>query len=90
MASTEIKMADQTTYTAEQIAQAARELRQAAGSDEERFTAPQALRMLAEEIRLLRERGFNDEKIADLLTGFDISVSAEEVAQYSTAPRLVS
>ena len=83
-------MADQTTYTAEQIAQAARELRQAAGSEEEHFTTPQALRMLAEEIRLLRERGFNDASIADLLTGFDIAVTAHDIAQHNGAPRLVS
>ena len=75
------------TYTADQVAQAARELRQAAGSDEERFTAAQVLSMLGDEIRLLRERGFNDAKIADLLTGFDICVSANDVARHSVAPR---
>ncbi|MGI4827658.1 MAG: hypothetical protein ACRYFU_05630 [Janthinobacterium lividum] len=80
-------MAAQNTYTAEQVAQAARELRQAAGSDEEQFTAPQAIRMLADEIRLLRERGFNDSKIADLLTGFDICVSAEDVTRNTSAPK---
>lgn len=82
-------MAEQATYTAEQVAQAARELRQAAGSDEEQFTGQQAIRMLASEIRLLRERGFNDTKIADLLTGFDICVSAEDVARNTDAPRFV-
>lgn len=82
-------MAEEVTYTAEQVAQAARELRQAAGSDEEHFSGPQVVRMLAEEIRLLRERGFNDSRIADLLTGFDICVSAEEVARNSIAPRFV-
>ena len=82
-------MAEERTYTAEQVAQAARELRQAAGSDEEQFTASQAINMLAAEIRLLRERGFNDAKIADLLTGFDICVSADEVSRYSVAPRFV-
>ena len=80
-------MADEGTYTAEQVAQAARELRQAAGTDEERFTAGQVISMLSDEVRLLRERGFNDASIADLLTGFDIGVSAEEVARYSTVPR---
>ena len=79
----------EASYTAEQVAQAARELRQAAGSDEERFTAAQVLRMLADEIRLLRERGFDNAKIADLLTGFDICVSADEVGRHSVAPRFV-
>lgn len=80
---------DKQTYTADQVAQAARELREAAGSEEERFTASQVLHMLGDEIRLLRERGFNDARIADLLTGFDICVSAEDVARNSVAPRFV-
>ncbi len=80
-------MADSPTYTAEQIAVAARELRQAAGTDEERFTNAQAISMLGDEIRLLRERGFNQVQIADLLQGFDICVTPEEVERYSVAPR---
>ncbi len=82
-------MAAEASYTAEQVAQAARELRQAAGSEEERFSGAQVLRMLGDEIRLLRERGFNDAKIADLLTGFDICVSAEEVSRHSVPPKFV-
>ena len=80
-------MAQEESYTGEQVAVAARELRQAAGSDEERFTAAQVLSMLSAEIRLLRERGFSDGKIADLLTGFDICVSAEDVGRHSVTPR---
>ncbi|HLI75912.1 MAG TPA: hypothetical protein VKV02_03125 [Acidobacteriaceae bacterium] len=79
-------MADENTFTGEQIAVAARELRQAAGADEERFTGAQAISMLSEEIRLLRERGFNDGQIADLFTGFDICVSAEEIREGSVRP----
>ncbi len=79
-------MADET-YTAGQVAVAARELRQAAGSDEERFTAQQVVSMLAEEVRLLRERGFTDGQIADLFIGFDIDVSAADVTHYSKTPR---
>lgn len=82
-------MAEEASYTADQVAVAARELRQAAGSDEERFTAPQVLGMLSDEIRLLRERGFNDAKIADLLTGFDIRVSAGDVSRHTAPPRFV-
>ncbi len=80
-------MPDETTFTAEQIALAARELRQAAGADEERFTIGQALSMMSDEIRLLRERGFSDAKIADLLTGFDICVSAADVEHQGPSPR---
>ena len=82
-------MPDPQTYTADQVAVAARELRQAAGSDEERFTGADVIRMLSDEVRLLRERGFTDAYIADLLTGFDICVSAADVGQNTAAPRLV-
>ncbi len=82
-------MATQATFTAEQIAVAARELRQAAGADEERFSVTQALSMLRDEIRLLRERGFSDAKIAELLSGFEIGVSTEDVRDQGPAPRFV-
>jgi hypothetical protein len=76
-------MAADRTYTTAQIAQASRELREAAGTEEQYFTGPEAISMLSQEIRLLRERGFNDERIADLFTGFDIDVSAEDIARES-------
>lgn len=79
-------MADQT-FTAQQLAIAARELREAAGADEEVFNKAQAVSMLSEEIRLLRERGFMDTQIADLLTGFDIPVTADDIARATPAPR---
>lgn len=71
---------DENSYSAEQVAVAARELREAAGAGEERFSTDQVLQMLSDEIRLLRERGFTDERIADLFTGFDIPVTAAQVA----------
>jgi hypothetical protein len=37
--------------------------------------------MLADEVRLLRERGFSDQRIADLFTGFDIEVTPEEISR---------
>ncbi len=74
-------MADEKTYTADQVATAARELRQAAGGDEERFTSARVAAMLADEIGLLRERGFSDQSIADLFSGFDIDVTPEEISQ---------
>jgi hypothetical protein len=89
----------ETTYTPDQIATAARELLEASGSDQpertwppegtllaEHYTLSQALVHLEDEIRLLRERGFTDEHIADLLTGFDICVSPTELTRHS--PRL--
>jgi hypothetical protein len=76
-------MADDATYTADQIATAARELREASGADDQLFTNTQAITMLQNEIHLLRERGFSDERIADLLIGFDIEVTAEEIHHHS-------
>lgn len=70
-----------STYTADQVARAARELREAAGAPQERFTATQVVSMLSDEVRLLRERGFDDQRIADLFTGFDIEVTPEQISR---------
>ena len=70
-------------YTTTQLALAARELREAAGAEEQMVTAGEAIEMLDDEIRLLRERGFSDEQIAALFTGFDIEVTAEEIAKHA-------
>ncbi len=78
-------MPDPTTFTIEQIATAARELRQAAGADEERFSIPRTISMLSEEIRLLRERGFTNQAISDLLNGFDLCISPEDLARNTPA-----
>ena len=72
-------MQDSQTYTADQVARAARELREAAGTSQQRFTAAQVVAMLSDEVLLLRERGFSDERIADLFIGFDaVSTTAQE------------
>jgi hypothetical protein len=66
-----------------QIALAARELREAAGAEEQRFTAEEAIEMLDDEVRMLRERGFTDEQIAGLFTGFEIEVTTEQIAEHA-------
>lgn len=76
-------MPDEHTYTADQVARAARELRDAAGAPQERFTAAQVITMLSDEVRLLRERGFTDQRIAELFGGFDIQASAEDIARHA-------
>jgi hypothetical protein len=88
-------MADEQTYTMEQIstaarelceaagANAARELREASGANEKRFTGAQVIAMLDDEIRILRERGFTDERIAGLFSGFDIEVTAQQIARHA-------
>ena len=90
-------MAEDRTYTTAEVARAATELRDAAGtqesrdpfgSEEERVSGDDAIRMLSEEIRLLRERGFSDDRIADLLQGFDIDVTAKDIAQTAGEPEL--
>jgi microsomal dipeptidase-like Zn-dependent dipeptidase len=47
----------------------------------------EAIEMLDEEIRLLRERGFSNEQIAGLFNGFEIEVSTEQIARHAP-PRL--
>lgn len=74
-------MPDQPIYTTDQVARASRELREAAGASQQRFTAAQVVAMLSDEVRLLRERGFDDQRIADLFTGFDIEVTPGEIAR---------
>ena len=76
-------MAEERMYTTTQLALAARELREAAGSEEQIVTAVEAIEMLDDEIRLLRERGFNDEQIAALFTGFDIELTTEQITQHA-------
>ncbi len=77
----------EATYSADQIAVAARDLRDAAGAPEERFSLEQAVSMLSDEIRLLRERGFPDERIADLFRSFEINATAEDIHKfYGQAP----
>jgi hypothetical protein len=70
-----------------QVATAADELRQAAGADTERFPLHQVISMLSDEIRLLRERGFSDQRIADLFTGFDIEATPEDIARNAAPSR---
>jgi len=76
-------MAEGRMYTTTQLAQAARELREAARAEEQTVTAGEAIEMLDDEIRLLRERGFSDEQIAELFTGFDIEVTTAQIAQHA-------
>ncbi len=76
-------MEDERTYTTMQVALAARELREAAGSEEELFTGDKVISMLGDEVRILRERGFTDDQIAALFTGFDIQVTTKQIAHHA-------
>jgi hypothetical protein len=76
-------MAVESLYTADQVAVAARELREAAGAEQEMFTGEQVIAMLSDEILLLRERGFTDDRIAALFSGFDIEVTPEQIARHA-------
>ena len=79
-------MAQTRTYTIDQIAIAARELRDAAGADEERFTGTQVIDLLGGEIQILRERGFTDDRITGLLSGFDIELKKGQLERRSRGP----
>jgi hypothetical protein len=83
-------MAQERTYTADQIATASRELREAAGAGEEQFSKEQVISMLGDEIRMLRERGFTFDQIAELCTGFDIEITAAELALNSPNSPVIS
>ncbi len=74
------------TYTIDQIAVAARELREAAGADPERFSSGEVASLLAGEIEILRQRGFTDDRIADLISGFEIEIKPRQIERRSRTP----
>jgi len=76
-------MANEAKYTADQIATAARKLRQASGLEEQFFSVAEVIGILRNEVHILRERGFSDESIADLLISFDIEVAVDDIRQHS-------
>lgn len=79
-------MTQTRTYTIDQIAIAARELREAAGTEAERFTSTQVIDLLGGEIQILRERGFTDDRITGLLSGFDIELKKGQIERRSRGP----
>lgn len=74
------------TYTIDQIAVAARELREAAGADPERYTGSEVASLLAGEIEILRQRGFTDERITGLITAFDIDIQPRQIERRRQNP----
>jgi len=78
--------AHQKTYTIDQIAVAARELREAAGSDPERYTSAEVVSLLSGEIEILRQRGFTDERITGLISAFDIDIKPRQIERRKQTP----
>lgn len=78
--------ANKKTYTIDQIAIAARELREAAGAEQERYTGAEVVAMLEGEIQILRQRGFTDQRIIDLFCGFEIDVTPSQLERRGKAP----
>jgi len=74
------------TYTIDQIAVAARELREAAGADPERYTGAEVVSLLSGEIEILRQRGFTDKRITDLISGFDIDLKPRQIERRKQTP----
>jgi hypothetical protein len=70
-------MANEQTHIMDQIVVAARGLSAAAGAKQEQWPEAEAVTLLEDEIRILRERGFTEECINGLFTGFDIEVKTE-------------
>ncbi len=77
---------NQRTYTIDQIAVAARELREAAGADPERYTSAEVASLLGGEIEILRQRGFTDERITGLITAFDIDIQPRHIERRRQSP----
>jgi hypothetical protein len=78
--------ANPKTYTIDQIAVAARELREAAGADPERYTGAEVVSLLSGEIEILRQRGFTDERITDLISAFDIDIKPRQIERRKQTP----
>ena len=78
--------ANPRTYTIDQIAVAARELREAAGADPERYTGAEVVSLLSGEIEILRQRGFTDKRITDLISGFDIDLKPRQIERRKQTP----
>jgi hypothetical protein len=76
----------QKTYTIDQIAIAARELREAAGADPERYTSGEVASLLGGEIEILRQRGFTDERITGLITAFEIEIKLSQIERRGRTP----
>jgi hypothetical protein len=74
------------SFTLEQVQTAQRELRDAAGVPYTGFSLEQTIALLSSEILLLRERGFSNQSIADLLAGFDIPVTPDDLVLYFRDP----
>ena len=74
------------TYTIDQIAIAARELREAAGADPERYTSGEVASLLGGEIEILRQRGFTDERITGLITAFEIEIKLSQIERRRQTP----
>jgi hypothetical protein len=75
--------ANHKTYTIDQIALAARELREAAGADPERYSGAEVVSLLSGEIEILRHRGFTDERITGLIGAFDIDIKPRQIERRS-------
>jgi len=74
------------TYTIDQIAVAARELREAAGADPDRYSGAEVASLLAGEIEILRQRGFTDERIVGLITAFEIDIKPRQIDRRRQSP----
>jgi hypothetical protein len=78
--------ANPRTYTIDQIAVAARELREAAGADPEHYTSAEVVSLLSGEIEILRQRGFTDERITGLISAFDIDIKPSQIERRKQTP----
>ena len=70
------------TFDAEQAARAANAMRAAANLPPEQFPLPQVVAMLSDEISILRGKGFDDERIAQIVSSTGVAIDAESLGRY--------
>ena len=72
-----------TTFTAQEVAQIQRLLREAANEPEETFDTKNVVGMLSDEIEALRRQNMSDDAIAALISqGAGATVTGEEVSMF--------
>ncbi len=75
------------TLTAGQVAAVQTELRAVLGLPPEAFSVPTFISMVSDEIEQLRQKGFTDEDIAEVIRGSSqVAVSGNDVGRHFAPP----
>ena len=77
---------DERHFTAEQAAAVTTAMRRQLGLEPQRFSPPEFVGMVSDEIEMLRERGLNDDAIAALLREAGAAIDAADIGRYYVGP----